>query len=68
MYPDAWDNPGISSIYLHETSSGCCDKFFAGNVEACSAVDVCAEMDTIEGVANADTIIHAHPTLGTPKQ
>ena len=26
-YPNKWDNPVISSIYLHEASSGWCDKF-----------------------------------------
>ena len=61
-YPDAWDNPGISSIYLHETSSGCCDKFFGGNSEACSAIDVCAKEESVS-ITSTETTVAATTQL-----
>lgn len=39
-YPDFWDTPALSPIYLLPTAVECCSKFFAGE---CTAVeDVCA--------------------------
>ena len=54
-YPEVWDNPSLSKTYLHETSIGCCNKFFDGNIEACSPLDVCAAEDASTTVAPQTT-------------
>ena len=54
-YPDVWDNPAISKTYLFETSDGCCNKFFDGNFDTCSPVDVCAGGDASTTVAPQTT-------------
>lgn len=41
-YPVIWDSPSLSSAYLHETLSGCCEKFFGIHGSDCAFEDICA--------------------------
>ncbi|KAL3788581.1 hypothetical protein HJC23_005240 [Cyclotella cryptica] len=40
-YPVIWDSPLLSSAYLHETLSGCCEKFFGVHGNDCAHEDIC---------------------------
>jgi hypothetical protein len=58
-YDTSWDNPMLSSTYLHQKLSGCCEKFFYDWDKECVYRDICTSSPTKNPVTDAVSWMNA---------